>query len=45
MTQINSAIALPKEDKKYKISVQIADKEIDTGEPKFVKGSYNRFNF
>ena len=45
MTQINSAIALPKEDKKYKIAVQIADKIIDTGEPKFVKGSYNRFNF
>lgn len=45
MSQINSAIALPKEDTKYQIQIRIADKEISTGDAVFVKGSYNRFNY
>ena len=45
MTQINAAIALPKDDTKYEIVVRIADKEISSGEAVFHKGSYNRFNF
>ena len=45
MTQINSAIALPEDDKKYEIVVCIADKEITTGEAVYGKGTYNRFNF
>ena len=45
MAQINSAIALPKDDTKYEIVIRIADKEITTGEAVFNKGSYNRFNF
>lgn len=31
MVQINSAIALPKDDTKYEIAVRVADKEISTG--------------
>lgn len=45
MTQVTSAIALPKDDTKYEVVVRIADKEISTGEAVFCKGSYNRFNF
>lgn len=45
MVQINSAIALPKDDTKYEVVVRIADKEITTGKCVFNKGSYNRFNF
>lgn len=45
MVQVNSALALPKEDTKYEIGVRIADKEITTGEAVFNKGSYNRFNY
>ena len=45
MAQINSAIALPKDDTKYEIVIRIADREISTGEAVFNKGSYNRFNF
>jgi len=45
MTQVTSAIALPKDDTKYEVVVRIADKEITTGESVFCKGSYNRFNF
>ena len=45
MTQINSAIALPKENEKYEVVVRIADFEITTGEAVFNKGRYNRFNF
>ena len=45
MCQVNSAIALPKDDTKYEIAIRVADKEITTGEAVFNKGSYNRFNF
>ena len=45
MVQVNSAIALPKDDEKYEIAVRVADKEISTGMAVFNKGSYNRFNF
>jgi len=45
MAQVNSAIALPKDDTKYEVVIRIADREISTGEAVFNKGSYNRFNF
>ena len=45
MTQINSAIALPKEDTVYQVVVRIADFQVETGDAVFNKGSYNRFNF
>jgi len=45
MTQVNSAIALPKIDTKYEVVIRVADKEICTGEAVFNKGSYNRFNY
>ena len=45
MTQINSAIALPKEDTVYQVVVRIADFQVETGDAVFHKGSYNRFNF
>ena len=45
MVQVNSAIALPKDDTKYEVAVRVADKEISTGEAVFNKGSYNRFNY
>ena len=45
MAQINSAIALPKEETKYEVVLRVADKEISTGKCVFNKGAYNRFNF
>lgn len=45
MAQVNSAIALPKEDTKYEIMIRVAEHEINCGEAVFNKGSYNRYNF
>ena len=45
MAQVNSAIALPKENEKYEVVIRIAEKEISTGQAVFNKGRYNRFNY
>ena len=45
MTQITSAIGLPKQDTKYEIVVKINEKEFKSGAPAMNKGSYNRYNW
>jgi len=45
MAQVNSAIALPKDDTKYEIMIRVAEHEINCGDAVFNKGSYNRYNF
>jgi len=42
---VNAALALPKDDTAYSISIRVSDKEIETEKAVHYKGSYNRYNF